>query len=814
MRDVTLRPTLNRSARLERCEERFVMSADMAGLFSIQDLNEQQPQLTLEQDPVALATSATARTGLDDARARFGLDGTGQTVAIIDSGVAYDHVGLGGGFGSTRRVVGGWDFTEENDANPYDDGPKGFHGTHVAGIVAGNSAGHVGVASGADIVALRVFNDQGVGQLYWVENALRWVHDHRNDFRWPITTVNLSLGINWNSDTPPIWASLEDEFSLLQSDGIFVTVAAGNSFATYRAPGVNYPSASPYVVPVASVNSAGQFSSFSQRNSRSLAAPGEAIVSTVPDYFSRPDGVANDYAAASGTSMASPFVAGASMLVRQALQFASYATINQDAIYNHLYNTADVIYDSVTKANYHRVNVLAALSALLPADDYGSTAADGFQLGALAGNRSLSGHFAATGDRDYFTFTASATGKVTFRATVAQQATPKWLVSQSHVVSGTGGDTVTIDVVAGRSYSVGFTSAAGLGHYTLTVQMNPGTPPSPLPSPSPSPSPTPGPQPTPTPPPVAPNQAAWAYVVDRGLGLTSGGSYRTNARGGGEKWLTSENKNSYFILPDGRLYRFTGQRTLTNNVLVATLDASYYANPEKVHNAPAVDVRADSATLARMLDSSLELGSNGNYAENWGGRGEKWLASGNANWYFITSTGALYRWTGNMTTSPLVATLDASYHASPTRLHEAAAGVGRLSIEWRAEEAGPAFGGVSQLAVQAMNAVEPGAMRLLTAANMRTTPTAWAAVTVHDARLGSETPALQRTGGDDSWRLSWAHPTEQTADLEKHADSRHGHRSAIGDHDTSIVELAAVGHETGRWSSAVDRLFQEFGTSL
>ena len=62
--------------------------------------------------------------GLDRVRAEYGFTGSDQTVAVIDSGVAYDHLALGGGYGPGHRVVGGYDFAE-GDNNPYDDGPMG-----------------------------------------------------------------------------------------------------------------------------------------------------------------------------------------------------------------------------------------------------------------------------------------------------------------------------------------------------------------------------------------------------------------------------------------------------------------------------------------------------------------------------------------------------------------------------------------------------------------------------------------------------------------------------------------------------------------
>ena len=77
-------------------------------------------------------------TGWYNVQANYGFTGRGQTVAVIDSGIAYDHFALGGGVGANYRVVGGWDFTEENDWNMYDDGTSGGHGTHVSGIIGGS----------------------------------------------------------------------------------------------------------------------------------------------------------------------------------------------------------------------------------------------------------------------------------------------------------------------------------------------------------------------------------------------------------------------------------------------------------------------------------------------------------------------------------------------------------------------------------------------------------------------------------------------------------------------------------------------------
>ena len=114
--------------------------------------------------PESLA-GAHIQTGLAAAAAAYGLTGRGQTVAVIDTGIAFDHLAIGGHWGG--RIVGGWDYAE-NDANPYDD-PAGSHGTHVAGIVGNSDPTNPGVATGVDFVALRVFADNGSGYFSWVK---------------------------------------------------------------------------------------------------------------------------------------------------------------------------------------------------------------------------------------------------------------------------------------------------------------------------------------------------------------------------------------------------------------------------------------------------------------------------------------------------------------------------------------------------------------------------------------------------------------------------------------------------------------------
>lgn len=438
------------------------------------------PTPSLSQAPLDIPEVAPAgvSTPIDPPalHQRFGLTGRGQTVALIDSGIAYDHVALGGGLGAGYRVVGGWDFAE-NDADPYDDAPAGFHGTHVAGIVAAQGDRATGVAPAVDLVALRVFDDWGRSSLEWVRQALLWVHDHRTAFEFPITVVNLSLGAAWNGTTPPAWGTLEADLKRLVDDGIVITVAAGNAFQVYAAPGLAYPAASPWVVPVASVGPEGMLSRFSQRDGRVLAAPGEQIVSTLPDAFYGADGVKNDWGAASGTSMAAPYVAGAAALVRQAMQQLDVTSITPATLVQWLHTTADTLIDPATGLRYDRVNLARAVERLVGADEDGSTPQAARDLGTLTSAVRVTGVFQSATDRDYFQFTASSSGQVTLHLTAPAAVGAAWLTPEGRWEAS---PQRTLPVVAGQTYVVGVASGAGtIGRYdvTFTLQTNPAPPP-------------------------------------------------------------------------------------------------------------------------------------------------------------------------------------------------------------------------------------------------------------------------------------------------------------------------------------------------
>ena len=218
-----------------------------------------------------------------------GNTGSGIKVAIIDTGVDYNHPDLAG------RYAGGYDFVND-DTNPMDDNN---HGTHVAGTIAAviNEAGIIGVAPDVSVYALKVLNRRGSGNFGDVIAALEWCVDNG------IQITNNSFG---SSTDPGI--TVRQAYDNAYTADILHVASAGNS-GTIDGSGdtVGYPAKYDSVIAVAATDSSNLRASFSSTGPDvELAAPGSGILSTVRN---------GGYATYSGTSMASPHVAGTAALV-------------------------------------------------------------------------------------------------------------------------------------------------------------------------------------------------------------------------------------------------------------------------------------------------------------------------------------------------------------------------------------------------------------------------------------------------------------------------------------------------------------------
>jgi len=237
------------------------------------------------------------------ARVGYG-DGTGKTAWIIDSGIDFTHPDLNADATRSKSFISG--VTSAADENG--------HGTHVAGIIGAknNTIGMLGVASGASLVALRVFDKDGKGTLGSIIQALAYINENAKAG----DVVNMSLGED------EVSAILDQQVKNTASKGILFAIASGNDGkkAVNFSPGrVNAPN----IYTVSAVDSLDNFASFSNYGNDVVdyAAPGVRVPST---YLN------GKYAILSGTSMAAPHVAGLLLLKGNAITTSGFAKNDPD----------------------------------------------------------------------------------------------------------------------------------------------------------------------------------------------------------------------------------------------------------------------------------------------------------------------------------------------------------------------------------------------------------------------------------------------------------------------------------------------------
>ena len=224
--------------------------------------------------------------------------GKGIGVCILDTGI-YEHIDF------TGRIWAFYDFLAFK-RRPYDDNG---HGTHVAGLVAGDGTASMGkyrgAAPGCGIIALKVLDRYGTGSQDDVLRALRWIREYRQQYR--IRVVNISVGTPCNSKRNH--ARLLKSVEQLWDEGVVVVTAAGNQGP--RPGSITAPGSSKKVITVGSSDLLEGRSAISGRGPTTecvckpdIVAPGNKIMSCVP-------GKPYSYGVKSGTSMSTPLVTGA-----------------------------------------------------------------------------------------------------------------------------------------------------------------------------------------------------------------------------------------------------------------------------------------------------------------------------------------------------------------------------------------------------------------------------------------------------------------------------------------------------------------------
>ncbi len=211
-------------------------------------------------------------------------------IAVLDTGIDQNHPDLLG------KIVLNKNFTKSRTVDD-----NYGHGTHVAGIAAAatnNATGVAGVGYNSSLLNGKVLGDNGSGSTSWVASGITWAADNG------AAVINLSLGSTSGSTT------LSDAVNYASGKGVVVVAAAGNSNSS----ALFYPAAYASVIAVAATDSNDAKAGFSNYGSWvDIAAPGAGIFSTMPNHKNSLR--SNNYGTLSGTSMASPHVAGVAALI-------------------------------------------------------------------------------------------------------------------------------------------------------------------------------------------------------------------------------------------------------------------------------------------------------------------------------------------------------------------------------------------------------------------------------------------------------------------------------------------------------------------
>jgi len=241
-------------------------------------------------------------------------------LAIVDTGVDESHPDL-----AAKMAPGSWNTVDNKPGG----GDKNGHGTHCAGTAAAitnNGIGVAGVAPDVKILNIQVLSDEGYGSYASVAGGIIMAADKG------ARVISMSLG------GPSSSAVIKDAVDHAISKGSLLVAAMGNSAHGPSDKPVarpSYPAATPGVMAVGATNKADAIARFSQAGQwNSVVAPGVDIMATFP---TNPSGMpGKDYGAISGTSMATPIVAGLAALV-----WSKYPQLNGTQVKSHIEATAD-----------------------------------------------------------------------------------------------------------------------------------------------------------------------------------------------------------------------------------------------------------------------------------------------------------------------------------------------------------------------------------------------------------------------------------------------------------------------------------------
>jgi subtilisin family serine protease/Ca2+-binding RTX toxin-like protein len=453
--------------------------------FDEQDVSLSETEISDESVDTEYHDAYRSQIGLtDEILSKY--TGSGMSVVVIDTGIDVDHSHFGedrDGNGVSDRIVASVDFTGTKSSG--DDGNG--HGTHVAGIIAGSDAQFPGIVPGVDIISLKGLTDSGSGSFRGLNEALDWCIENADLYN--ITAINMSLGDGSFAEDDVLDGYSSEQLAALNALGVCVVSASGNSFYNSKV-GVSYPSSdlnsfsigALFHSDVGSIYRANstdvdRLAPFSQRDDEltTVFAPGVLIPAAAVD---------GGLVQLSGTSMASPVVAGAVALIQDAATQLLGSKLTPQEVEELLISSGDLINDGDdeddqvinTGLNFISINIDAAVRELeemagpggykvsvLDADhikdiDFGvdkneangTTIGNNF-VGTLASdiivtNEDLNGYFGGFGD-DIFVSVSTSSGM--FGGEGNDNFIVTELTQLNSVNGGTGFDQVTIqDIVS------------------------------------------------------------------------------------------------------------------------------------------------------------------------------------------------------------------------------------------------------------------------------------------------------------------------------------------------------------------------------
>lgn len=347
-----------------------------------------EPPTVIDESEVPFLPEVTDFLWVDQAREAFKVNGTGLTVAVLDTGLNTGHIDFAG------RIVAQVNFTPDNNRDKNNANDGNGHGTNVGGIIAAGG-NHTGIAPGANIIPIKVLANNGGGDFTWIDQALQWVIDNRATHN--ITAVCMSLGDagNYTSDNFSVWQWLRNnvrrKIQSLKEARVAVVIAAGNDFFRHNSSqGMSFPAIIRECISVGAVYDSdgggfnygsgakafatkrGQITPFSQRlhssanadTATDIFAPGAPVTAS---------GIGSTTASSTqhGTSQATPVVTGLILLLQEFYLRWQHELPTVEQLTTWLQSGGVPIYDGDnendnvqhTNLTYARADALSALDA-------------------------------------------------------------------------------------------------------------------------------------------------------------------------------------------------------------------------------------------------------------------------------------------------------------------------------------------------------------------------------------------------------------------------------------------------------------------